>query len=142
MLKHEDVDGFSTTNKAERSIVVADLYYTTQDKADAYDNVAPVFESVYEEIQELCKKKPEATLNKAKIALINRILTDAKQLLEGMPVTKYLELLDEDALPQYSDVVLVLAQYNAGLDQFRRRHHGYFLGEIQWVIKAKEKKQS
>jgi hypothetical protein len=121
---------------------MADLHYTTQQKADAYDNVAPVFESVYEEIQELCKKKPETTLNKAKIALINRILTDVKEFLEGMPVTKYLELLEEDALPQYSDVVLVLAQYEAGLNQFRQRHHGYFLGELQWVIKAKEKKQN
>jgi hypothetical protein len=121
---------------------MADLYYTTQQKADAYDNVAPVFESVYEEIQELCKKKPEATLNKAKVALINRILADVKEFLEGMPVIKYLELLDDDALPQYSDVVLILAQYDAGLKQFRQRHYGFFLGEHQWVIKAKEKKQS
>lgn len=120
---------------------MADLYYTTQEKADAYDNVAPVFESVYEEIQGLCKKKPEATLNKAKIALINQILTDVKEFLEGMPVTKYLQLLDEDDLPQYSDVILILAQYDAGLNQFRGRHHGFFLGELQWVIKSKEKRK-
>lgn len=120
---------------------MADLYYTTQAKADAYDNTAPVFKSVYEELQELCKKKPEATLNKTKIALINRILTDVKKFLGDMPVTKYLELLNEEDVPQYSDVVLVLAQYDAGLDQFRDRHHGFFLGEHQWVIKAKEKKK-
>jgi len=141
MLKQEDLDGLSTKKKAECSIVMADLYYTTQEKADAYDNVAPVFESVYEEIQELCKKKPEVTLNKAKVALVNRILLDVKKLLEGMPVIKYLELLEDDDLPQYSDVVLVLAQYDAGLNQFRSRHHGYFLGESQWVIKSKEKKK-
>ena len=121
---------------------MADLYYTTREKADAYDNVAPVFKSVYEEIQELCKKKPEATLNKTKIALINRILIDVKGFLEGLPVTKYLELLEDDDLPQYSDVVLVLAQYDAGLKQFRNRHYGYFLDEHQWVIKSKEKKKS
>lgn len=121
---------------------MADLYYTTREKADAYDNVAPVFESVYKELQELCKKKPEGTLNKAKIALINRILTDVKEFLDGMPVTKYLELLEDDDVPQYSDVILVLAQYDAGLNQFRNRHYGLFLGEIQWVIKSKEKKKS
>lgn len=121
---------------------MADLYYTTQKKADAYDNTALVFKSVYKELQELCKKKPESTLNKAKIALINQILTDVKTFLGDMPVTKYLELLNEDDLPQYSDVVLVLAQYDAGLNQFRSRHHGWFLGEDQWVIKDKEKKKS
>jgi hypothetical protein len=118
-----------------------DLYYTTQEKADSYDNLAPVFRSVYEEIQELCKKKPEATLNKTKVALINRIFVDVKDFLNGMPVTKYLELLEDDNLPQYSDVVLVLAQYAAGLNQFRSRHYGYFLHEDQWVIKSKEKEQ-
>jgi hypothetical protein len=119
---------------------MADLYYTTQAKADAYDSTAPVFKSVYGELQELCKKKPEATLNKTKIALINKILVDVKKFLGNMPVTKYLELLDEESVPQYSDVVLLLAQYDAGLNQFRSKHHGFFLGDHQWVIKEKEKK--
>jgi hypothetical protein len=118
---------------------MAKLFYVTPAQVGAYEECSPAFRAVYEEIQELCKKKPEATLSKTKVVLVNRILVDVTALLSETPGAKYLDLLKDDELPQYSDVVLVLAQFAAVLDAFRSRHFGHFYGEHQWVTREAEK---
>jgi len=114
------------------------LYYITTNQIHEYETTAPVFSSLYSELQELCKKKPEATLNKAKIGMINRVLEDLKKLLKETPSSKYLDLIREDEVPQYSDVVLMLSQYSAALRHFRDRHYGRFYGFDQWVTREAE----
>lgn len=116
------------------------LYYTTQKQADIYDAVISVFDELFKELKDLGKKKPDATLNEAKVKIINRILTDVKECLKGEPNHKYLDLLDDETLPQYSDAILILAQHDGALKDFRNRHFGYFGGDHQWVIRGKEKK--
>ena len=101
---------------------------TTTEKARLYDAVAPVFRSLYSEFQELSKKKPESTLSKSKVAIANRVLADIKNLVEGYPTAKYLDLLKDDDLPQNSDVVLIMSQYVGALDNFHGLHHGYQTG--------------
>jgi hypothetical protein len=56
--------------------------------------------------------------------------------LEGAPDHKYLDLLDNDALPQYGDAILVLSQYEGALKSFHKRHYGYQsgLGDA-WFVK-------
>ena len=61
---------------------------------------------------------------------------DIKEPFQQETGGKYLELLDNEALPQYSDVVLVIAQYATVLTQFRERHTGTNEAfEQEWNIK-------
>ena len=81
-----------------------------------------VFSGLFFEMRELSKKKPEATLSEGKVKILNRVLSDIKGVLEGEPEGKYLDLLDDEILPQNSDAVLVMVQYDRALDAFRGRH--------------------
>ena len=99
---------------------------TTQETVEVYDTTSDVFEGVLREMRELSKRKPEAILNKRKVAIINRILDDLQSILKEEPEGKYLESLEEDDLPQNSDAVLVMVQYEMALKSFRRRYrNGY-----------------
>jgi hypothetical protein len=98
---------------------------TSVEKAVAWERTSPLLNAMYTEIQELSKKKPDATLNESKVKLINRLLTDVKGLLSDEPEVKYLDLLDDEALPQFSDVVLLLSQYSAALKRFRHTYFGW-----------------
>ncbi len=99
--------------------------FTTTEKAEKHDNLMPLLESMFREFQELSKKKPDGALNKRKVEIVNRLLRDIHVILEGESTIAYLDLLDEDDLPQNSDVVLILGQTVAAMDTFKRRHYGY-----------------
>jgi len=87
-----------------------------------YESVKDIFDSVFSELQGMAKKKPDGTLSKTKIIHLNRILTDIKLIFDGYPEAKYLDLLDDDELPQFSDALLILAQYNGALKSFHNKH--------------------
>jgi hypothetical protein len=44
-------------------------------------------------------------------------------MLEKEPESKFLDLLDDDNLPQTSDAVLVMVQYESALQSFSNRYH-------------------
>lgn len=102
-----------------------DLKSKAQDKVDLYETTAPLLESLYKEIQTLSKKKPDGTLNENKVQLINRLLKDIKKNLRDESDDKYLDLLNDEDLPQYSDVVLILSQYSAALERFKENYYGW-----------------
>ena len=110
--------------------------YTTQEEADAYDAVISVFTELFKELKDLGKKKPEAVLSSSKVRLLNKVLADVANCLEGAPDHKYLDMLDDEALPQYSDAILMLSQYDGALKAFRERHFGYqnHLGTHAWYV--------
>lgn len=113
----------------------ASLAKTTKQKVHVYETTAPLLAAMYMQIQELCKKKPEATLNANKVSLINRLLTDIKELLANEPANKYLDLIDDEQLPQYSDVVLILSQYSAAMERFLAHYKELDLsGHGDWNI--------
>ena len=87
------------------------------------------------EMRELSKKKPDATLSVNKVVILNRILTDIKALLQDEPQGKYLDLLDDEQLPQNSDAVLVMVQHERALAAFKERYYVYLAvrGEHGWV---------
>ena len=87
-----------------------------------YSETGPQLFALQTELRNLAKKKPDATLSKAKVALINKVLVDIKEPFQQESGGKYLELLDDQTLPQYSDVVLIIAQYATVLTQFRERY--------------------
>ncbi len=98
---------------------------TSQEKVDVYETTAPLLAVLYQEIQTLSKKKPDGTLNQSKVQLINRLLTDIKNLLKDESDNKYLDLIDDEDLPQYSDVVLILSQYSASMIKFEGKYFGF-----------------
>ena len=94
-----------------------------------------MIDSAYREMTELSKKKQDGTLNELKVCHINRLLIRAKALLGKDPSTEFLELLDEETLPQNSDAVLILGQAQAAMSLYWEKHHGRVAVEnvYRWV---------
>ncbi|MNT30514.1 hypothetical protein D3C72_1663120 [compost metagenome] len=107
---------------------------TTSDKSNSYDAIMPLLQSMFREFQDLSKKKPEGVLSKTKIDVVNRLLVDVLFLLEGQPTRQFLDLIDGDGVPQYSDVVLMLGQAEAAMRRFRSEHHGSSIYNHGWHI--------
>jgi hypothetical protein len=97
---------------------------TTAKKAGKHDSLMPLLAAMFREFQDLAKKKPDAALNKSKVAIVNRLLKDVFEILDGEDSRGYLDLLNEDDLPQYSDVVIILGQARAAMEAFHGKYHG------------------
>ena len=54
--------------------------------------------------------------------MINKLINSAREILVDEINMHYLDILDEDMLPQNSDVVLILSQYIESLNQYRRKN--------------------
>jgi hypothetical protein len=112
--------------------------YTTQKIADKYDGLSTPFHHLAKELKALGMKKPAETLSANKVKFINRILSDIRDFTKDEPEGRYLDLLDEDALPQYSDAILIISQYEGALGGFRDRYYGYLGGGAGsgWRVKG------
>lgn len=104
----------------------------TEEQAARFDLLRPMIESAHKEIGELSKKKQDGIVNDLEVRHINRLLTPIMALLADDESVGYLELLDEETLPQNSDAVFVLGQFLAAMDQYRSRHTFMSLGKRQW----------
>jgi hypothetical protein len=111
---------------------------TTRENIQQFKATEPLLCAMLEELRKFASKKPEATLSKQKVFIVNRLLTDLKKLLTDEPSSKYLDLLTDDDLPQYSDVVLILSQYEATLRSFRGRYHGWDGTKQVWFLRGGE----
>ncbi|WP_206598059.1 hypothetical protein [Sulfurovum riftiae] len=111
------------------------LYYTTEEKAQNYDTTMPLLEAMYIEFKELSKKKPDAAVSKSKIKMTNRLLGKVRTVLEDESSLEFLDLIDEDDVPQVSDVTLMLSQYVASMKKFKNSHYGSYSGGYGWVIR-------
>jgi hypothetical protein len=58
------------------------------------------------------------------VTSLNRILNPIKEVMKSEPTSEFLDLLDEDTIPSYSDAVLIIAQFQAAMRQFRSTHYG------------------
>lgn len=97
--------------------------FTTAEHARQCDALLPLLTAMFNEFKELSKKKPEAILTKRKVELVNRLLKDVIAILDDEPSRAYLDLLDEDDIPQNSDVLLMLSQFEAALKSFHNRYY-------------------
>lgn len=97
----------------------------SQAAADKHDLLFPILISLFTEVKELSKKKQDGILNEMKVKMINKVLGNIKELLKDDPTTEFLELLDIVDLPSNSDAVLIIAQFNAAMEQFKGRYFGY-----------------
>ncbi|TIO48346.1 MAG: hypothetical protein E5X80_28465 [Mesorhizobium sp.] len=103
----------------------AEPHRTSQEAVDTYLATVQIFGGLISEVRELSKKKPDATLNKGKVRIINRVLTDLQIVLDREPEKKFLDLLDDEELPQTSDAVLIMVQYETALSAFPDRYRKY-----------------
>jgi len=106
----------------------------TNAQAEEFDMLWPILKALLTETKELSKKKADNPLNKLKVGMINKVLERAKTLLAADPTIKFLELLDDEALPSNSDAVFIIAQYDAAMGQYKIKHYRYdnIEGEHHW----------
>ncbi len=98
---------------------------TTEERGRKHDELMPLLTAMFREFQDLSKKKPDGALNKRKVGIVNRLLRVVHEIVEGEKTRDYLDLLDEEVLPQNSDVVLILGQVVAAMEAFKTKYHGY-----------------
>lgn len=97
--------------------------------------LSPMLKSFLEEMKEFSKKNPNDKLNELKIKLINKILTQIKELLKNEPSVLYLDILDDETLPSNSDTVLILTQYKSALENFKFNYYysdDRYLSSTRW----------
>jgi hypothetical protein len=99
---------------------------------EMWDITYPLLTKMYEEFKELSKKQPAQPISKQKIKVVNRLLAAVRTVVEGEPSLQFLDLLDEDDIPQQSDVVLMLSQYVGAMDSFRNKYYGWNGTEHAW----------
>ncbi|WP_277560372.1 hypothetical protein [Acinetobacter beijerinckii] len=112
-------------------------YYTTDEKAKKHEYLSPFLNSMYQEFKDLAKKNPDAVISKGKIKIANRLLEKLCTIFEGKSYSDLLDLLDENDLPQASDVALILSQYQSAMEQFKEEHYGWSNSESDniWYVK-------
>lgn len=110
-------------------------FKTTAKKASTHDVTMPLLYAMSEEFKDLAKKKPEAAISKSKIVMANRLLAKVREVLADEESMEFLDLLDEDTVPQVSDVTLVFSQYVAAMKAFKEKYHGWTGVEHAWFIK-------
>jgi hypothetical protein len=87
-----------------------------------FEMIEPQLSALRSEFNQLKAKKPEAPVSKAKIKMVNAVLGDALELLERLPEAKYLAPLEEDDIPQVSDVAMLLSQFQKAMARFELLH--------------------
>jgi hypothetical protein len=105
---------------------------TTAKKASTHDVMTPLLSAMYEEFKELSKKKPEAVVSKSKLLIANRLLERIREVLSTEESIEFLDLLNEDDMPQVSDVTLIFSQYVAAMHAFKGKYHGWDGFEHRW----------
>lgn len=113
----------------------------SQDQVDKFNFLPPMLDSALIEMREFSKKKQDGIVSATKIKILNRILSDVREIVSGEDTVNYLDPLDEQDLPQNSDAVLVLGQYRAALATFKGDHQKYVLGDLRWVTKEWEQER-
>jgi hypothetical protein len=98
-----------------------------------FEMLSPMLNSALAEMREFSKKKQDGVLNSLKVKIINRLLSDLMDVLSADPSTGYLDLLDDESLPQNSDAVLILGQFRAAMNQFKEKYYGYYGGTHRWI---------
>jgi len=108
---------------------------TEKNKAENHDTTMPLLAAMYLEFKELSKKTPSAAISKQKITIVNRLLTRMSEVLADEESIKFLDMLDEDDVPQLSDVTLMLSQYVAAMKEFKAKYYGWDGSTQKWFLK-------
>jgi hypothetical protein len=107
---------------------------TTTKKVEDFKTLLPLLEAMYAEFQELSKKKQDGQVGATKVKMVNRLLKAVHSVLENEPNHAFLDLLDEDDLPQNSDVVLILSQAEAAMKAFQAKYYYWSGTKHLWSV--------
>ena len=107
----------------------------TEEQIEKFAYLSPMLDSALKEMREFSKKKQDGIVSATKIRILNRLLSDIRDVLAVEESVAYLDPLSEEDLPQNSDAVLVLGQYRAALNSFRERHWQFSGYEHRWITK-------
>lgn len=104
-----------------------------RDEAKRFEVVLDQLKSFYDEFSKLSAKKPDGALNKFKLVHLNTVVRDANEVLtqDYVPFQGFTEF-DQDDLPTNSDVAMMLSQYQAQMDRFRKEHSTWRIGTWYW----------
>jgi len=95
----------------------------SEEQVEKFRMLSKLINSIYSELKEFAKKKPDEALNKFKIKTINRVLEQIKDILSSEPTSDFLDLLDEETIPSNSDAVLIIGQFKAAMEQFKNTYY-------------------
>jgi hypothetical protein len=114
-------------------------HWISRENIAAYNMLRPKLKSLFDEIAELSRKKPDGPISKFKLQFINQVLEGANQLLgeKYRPFPDF-QKFDVDVLPTASDVKMMLAQYTQALSRFRGDHTYYEHGSEKWLIEGED----
>ncbi|MBE0672764.1 MAG: hypothetical protein IH588_19475 [Anaerolineales bacterium] len=99
-------------------------------------------QEILKDFAELSKKKPNDQVNKFKLRLVNQVLETANEIIDekNKPFADF-TVFDENDLPSNSDVVLILTQYSACLQKFRKENIAMDdAHDRYWIINGKRSK--
>lgn len=95
----------------------------TEKNIEDYGLLKNMLHSQEKEFDLLSKKKADGQLNPMKIKMVNRVLEPLKELFKQEQSHNFLDTLNEDEMPKYSDVVLIISQYETAIREFRSKYH-------------------
>jgi hypothetical protein len=88
-----------------------------------YGLLKDMLHSQRKEFDLLSKKKADGQLNTMKIKMVNRVLEPLKKLFKQEESHVFLDTLSEDEMPTYSDVVLIISQYETAIDEYVNKYY-------------------
>lgn len=112
----------------------------SKDEIDAFQKLILQMEKILNDFKDLSKKNPDGAVNTFKLQFVNKLLGEANIMLDkaSKPFDDF-DTFSEDELPTNSDVVLILTQYMAGLQNYALNNIAYNsrIGDQAWIIKGK-----
>ena len=90
----------------------------SQKEIELYETIRPKIESIRNTIKDLSNKKPDVTLNSFKVKRVNLLLEQANGLLKDLKPYEDFSKFDEDDLPTYSDMLMILNLYVKSFEKY------------------------
>ena len=94
----------------------------TDEQIVKFEMLNELADSIYLEMKEFSKKKPDDALNPFKVKNVNRVLVQLKEFLKDEPTSTFVDLLDDETLPTNSDAILIIGQFKASMDIYRNKY--------------------
>lgn len=103
-----------------------------------FDTVEKMIHSAIKEMKEFSTKKPNEIISLSKATSLNKLCEPIKRIVKKEPSAEFLELINIENLPSYSDTILILSNYETAMKQFRGNYFGYNKkDETVWFTKEK-----
>ena len=92
--------------------------------SDQWGLLHSMLSGMYDEIDKLCKKKPDMLLSDLKVEKINELIAPIKEFLQGEnPFIEKTQLVDKEDPMELSDIIIILSQLIKGLDAYRDKYY-------------------